>query len=155
MQQAASIVESWEGDLAERLREWVHLEPRNVEPDPALEPMGRLLAAQVCAETTQGRNVYHFNVGNLHVAKGDFWTHPDTPGERFGVFLFPLQGAVAMVARIKRKWPDAYRSARFGPEYARPYAYGLAPSKGPRYYTAEREAYAAGLLGQLRRFGWG
>jgi hypothetical protein len=155
MHQAASIVDSWEGDLAERLREYVHLEPAVVDLDPDLEPMSRLLAAQVSAETRQGRAIYGFNVGNIHVSRGDYWTHPDTPGERFGEFLYPLQGAVAMIVRIKRLWPHALLSARYGPAYARQYVYGLSPPKGLRYYTAPREEYVRGLEGQLKRFGWG
>lgn len=153
--QALQIVERATSSVEDLIRDWVNLSPDVPEVDDDYTPAAHLFAAQAALETDDGRRVYHYNVGNLTVNVGDYYRQPasDT-SHRYGVFLYPLQGAVAMVSRIRRLWPDAYRTAYLGPEAAREYAAALKPTSGRQYYEATVDSYASGLRARAERFGW-
>lgn len=146
---AITIVNSWEGAISDALRDWITLAPGAPSPASKYADAGKLLAAQMALETDGTRACYHYNVGNLHAARGDYFSLAGAPTERFTVYLYPLQGAVAMAARIKRKWPKAWYSLLSTPWSPSQYAQALRPDNGPQYYVGKPphpvEDYAAGL----------
>lgn len=147
---AITIAESWEGSVSDALRDWVTLAPGAPAPDPRYAAAGRLLAAQWAFETDGTRACYHFNLGNLHASRGDYFSLPKAPGERFTVFLYPLQGTVAAAAKIKRKWPKAWMAMLTYPWSAGQFATELQPPSGPQYYTGPRDDYEGGLKRWMR-----
>lgn len=129
---AAQIVErplaaSWLEDVL-RAHDIVSLSWDVPAVDEEYRVPAAMFASQACVETDSGRSVFNFNLGNLTVVKGDFYRNPKvTAPLNFGSFNFPLQGAVAHVARVKRLWPEAYKAAFSGTIDA--YARGLQDGK--------------------------
>jgi hypothetical protein len=147
---AAQIVESPWARAAEASRDLVYLSPDVPPLDPAYIPAGRVFAAHAAFETRAGAAVYNYNVGNLTTARGDWYELP-SDARKYASFNYPLQAAVAMVSRIRRLWPIAYRAAYSGAIDA--YARGLV--SGPRrYYESDPSEYARGMRAIAAREGW-
>jgi hypothetical protein len=152
---ALQIHASAEGEVAQLLRNWAALSPSvPAEVDPDYDTPAKLFAAQAAVETDSGRATWNFNVGNLTTSKGDYFKLPNDP-RKYSVFLYPLQAAVAMIDRVKRLWPDAYKIAMGGGlAYSLPYSEALIKG-GKRYFDPTTpEMYAAGLRGRAKRHGW-
>lgn len=115
---------------------------------------GRMLAAQSCVETADGRATWHYNVGNLTAAAGDDWYElRQMPGVKWTRYQNPSDGALGMVRRIKRLWPEAYKTLFLGLPMVEAYAKQL---KGPPSYYGDIDpkVYAAGMRARAQRFGW-
>jgi len=123
------------------------------EPDDDYDLAARIFAMQAAVESDDGRAVYHFNMGNLTTAQGDYFLNPPSDTRhRYSVFLYPLQGAVAQVERVKRLWPKAYKAAYSGSVTA--FAHELVPPGGLQYYEAPEKPYRDAMLARGKRFGW-
>jgi hypothetical protein len=151
---ATQIVEQWTHPIEELLRDWVNLSPAEPPPDPEYDGAGRMFAAQSSLENDNGRAVYGFNLGNITVTRGDYFLNPPSDTlHKYGSYNYPLQGAVAQVARIKRLWPDAYKTAFLGPssdaivhEYSRQLHAGRL-----KYSESDPEVYAAGIVARAKQ----
>jgi hypothetical protein len=123
------------------------------EPDPAYDLAARVFSMQAAFETDGGRAVYHFNVGNLTTNQGDYYLNPPSDtAHHYAVFLYPLQAAVAMVERVKRLWPKAYRAAYGGS--VTDFAHALKPENAPQYYEGSEDQYRGGMMTWGKHFGW-
>jgi hypothetical protein len=153
--QAAQIVERETFGLEELVRDWVNLSPAVPEPSDDYENAAKVFATQADVESDGGRAVYHYNMGNLTVATGDYFLNPSSDtAHKYGVYLYPLQGAVAMLALIKRRWPEAYKTAYLGPFVLDQYAAALKPANAPQYYEAPLSRYQEALKARARQRGW-
>lgn len=98
-----------------RAKDVVSLSFESPEPSEEYNTPAAMFASHAAVETDDGRSVFNFNLGNITVTRGDYYLNPKvTAPLRFGNYNFPLQGAVAHVARIKRLWPEAYKAAFSG-----------------------------------------
>lgn len=147
--QALTIAAGWEGRLAETLRQWLTLDPGSQPANPRYAESGLLLAAQMAYETRGGAAVWNYNVGNVHAARGDYFTLPQTPGERYVSFLYPLQGAVSMATRIRRLWPRAWYVLLSTPMLSDAYVDELVRGER-RYFAGDVDAYKAGVRRYVR-----
>lgn len=127
--------------------------PTSLEPDSDYDLAARVFSMQAALETNNGLAVYHYNTGNVTTAQGDYYLNPSTDTRhKYAVFLYPLQGAVEQVRRVKRLWPDAYKAAYSGSVAG--FAKGLKPEGKPQYYEASEASYRAGMLARGKQFGW-
>ena len=127
--------------------------PESMPPSDDYDLAARVFAMQCALETDDGRSLYHFNTGNVTTEQGQYFLNPPTDTKHhYAVFLYPLQGAVEQVRRIKRKWPDAYRAAFSGSVTG--FCRGLKPANAPQYFEADEGTYRAGMLARGKRFGW-
>jgi hypothetical protein len=130
------------------------LDTTAAELDEEYLPAGRMLAAQCCVETADGRATWHYNVGNLVAATDDDWYElQQMPGVKWARFQNAADGALAMARRIKRVWPEAYKTLYLGLPMVEAYSKQL---KGPPSYygDADPKVYAAGMRARAQRFGW-
>lgn len=127
--------------------------PAPPPPDPEYDLAARVFAMQAALETDNGRAMYHYNTGNVTTESGAYFLNPpqDTK-HKYAVFLYPLQGALEQVRRVKRLWPAAYRAAFSGSVTG--FASGLKPDQGLQYFDTSAETYRKGMLARGKLFGW-
>ena len=160
--QALQIVEAPGFALEQWAQGYVELQPTVNPPDPEYDGAAHVFAAHAALETDNGRAVWNDNVGNLTTNSGDFYTLraadvKDGTTHRFQNFNFPLQGAVAMAARVKRLWPNAYKFAFSGVSSPVLNAYATGLQGGALKYAGANvssEQLASSLNARAKQLGY-
>lgn len=124
-----------------------------------------ILTAQSCLECGRWKSMHCFNFGNIRPAtdwKGNYcqfrcneqispgkwvWYDPPSSGSNFVAFRTAEEGAAFYIAKLAKRWPEAWTAALNGD--AAMFVHGL---KLKGYFTANEALYLAGVSRLVAEF---